>query len=114
MPHHVIVLKDHHHHLTKYEGKGTKLSIFKLLSELERIWNCNLGFSKIPLFHLFYELGKTWKYTQTAPDQHFKIQMFNLRMSWENVCPNLIFTVENKMGNSHKRGWSHFKLNIND
>ena len=24
------------------------------------------------------------------------------------------FTVENKMGNSHKKGWSHFKLNIND
>ena len=25
-------------------------------------------------------------------------------MSWENFCPNLIFSVENKMGNSHKRG----------
>ena len=24
------------------------------------------------------------------------------------------FTVENKMSNSHKRGWSHFQLNIND
>ena len=44
----------------------------------------------------------------------FKIQMLNLWMSWENLCPNLTFTVENKMGNSHKRGWSHFKLNIND
>ena len=31
-----------------------------------------------------------------------------------NLCPNLTFTVENKMGSSHKRGWSHFKLNIND
>ena len=50
----------------------------------------------------------------TAPDQHFKIQMLNLWMSWENLCPNLTFTVENKMGNSHKRGWSHFKLNLND
>ena len=50
----------------------------------------------------------------TAPDQHFKIQMLNLWMSWENLCPNFTFTVENKMGNSHKRGWSHFKLNIND
>ena len=28
--------------------------------------------------------------------------------------PNLTFTVENKMGNSHKRGWPHFKLKIND
>ena len=50
----------------------------------------------------------------TPPDQHFKIPMLNLWMSWENLCPNLSFTVENKMGNSHKRGWSHFKLNIND
>ena len=40
--------------------------------------------------------------------------MLNLWMSWENLCPNLTFTVENKMGNSHKRGWPHFKLNIHD
>ena len=60
-----IVLKDHPHHLTKYEGKGTKISIFKLFSELGKIWKCNLGFSKIPISHLFYELGKTWKYTQS-------------------------------------------------
>ena len=50
----------------------------------------------------------------TGPGQHFKIQMLNLWMSWENLCPNLSFTVENKMRNSHKRGWPHFKLNIND
>ena len=59
-----IVLKDRPHHLAKYEGKGTKISIFKLFSELGKIWKCNLGFSKIPISHLFYELGKTWKYTQ--------------------------------------------------
>ena len=53
MPH-VIVLKDHPHHLTKYEGKGTKISIFKLFSELGKIWKCNLGFSKIPISHLFF------------------------------------------------------------
>ena len=64
MPH-VIKLKDRPHHLTKYEGKGTKLSIFKLFSELGKIWKCNLNFSKIPISHLFYELGKTWKYTQS-------------------------------------------------
>ena len=40
--------------------------------------------------------------------------MLNLWTSWENLCPNLTFAVENKMGNSHKRGWSYFKLNIND
>ena len=50
----------------------------------------------------------------TAPGQHFKIPMLNLWMSWAILCPNLSFTVENKMENSHKRGWSHFKLKIND
>ena len=63
---HVIVLKDHPqlHHLIKYEGKGTKISIFKLFGELRKIWKCNQGFSKIQISHLFYELGKTWKYAQ--------------------------------------------------
>ena len=41
-------------------------------------------------------------------------QILNLWIIWENLCPNLSFTVENELGNSHKRGWSHFKLNIND
>ena len=49
-----------------------------------------------------------------APDQRFKIQMLNLWRNWENLCPDLSFTVENEMGDSHKRGWSHFKLNRND
>ena len=57
MPH-VIVLKDHPHHLTKYEGKGTKISIFKLFSELGKIWKCNLSFSKIPISHLFMNWEK--------------------------------------------------------
>ena len=83
MPH-VIVLKDHPHHLTKYEGKGTKISIFKLFSELGKIWKCNLGFSKIPISHLFYELETKW-------------------MNWEKLCPKFSFTVENKMENSQER-----------
>ena len=29
-----IMLKDHTHQLTNYEGKGTKIQIFKLFSEL--------------------------------------------------------------------------------
>ena len=62
---HVIVLKHHPHHMTKYEDKGTKISIFKLFSELGNIWKCNLGVWKIPISHLFYELRNTWKYTQT-------------------------------------------------
>ena len=69
MPH-VIVLKDHPqpHHLTKYEGKGTKISIFKLFSELGKIWKCNLGFSKIPISHLFMnweKLGNIHRLRQT-------------------------------------------------
>ena len=39
--------------------------------------------------------------------------MLNLWMNWEMICPNIGFTVENKMGNSHKKAWSHFKLNMN-
>ena len=57
MPH-VIVLKDHPHYLTKYEGKGTKISIFKLFNELGKIWKCNLRFSKIPISHSFMNLEK--------------------------------------------------------
>ena len=68
---------------------------------------------KNPNFPSLLWIGKNLE-IYTAPDQHFKIQMLNLWMSWENLCPNLTFTVENKMGNSHKRGWSHFKLNLND
>ena len=63
-------------------------------------------------FPISYELEKSLE-IYTAPDQNFKMQMLNLWMSWKNVCPNLSFTVENKMGKSHKRGLSHFKLNIN-
>ena len=65
-----IVLKDHLHHLTKYEGKGTKVSVFKLFSEFEmKIWKCNLGFSKIPISHLFYESGKAWNPNVQSMDE---------------------------------------------
>ena len=49
-----------------------------------------------------------------AQDQHFKIKILNLWMNWENLCNNLSLTVGNKMRNLHKKGLSHFKLNIND
>ena len=112
---HVIVLKDHPqpHYLTKYEGKGTKISIFKLFSKLGKIWTCNLAFSIIPISHLFYELGKTWKYIQSQTNIS-KFQCWIYGWVGENLCPNLNFTVQNKMENSHKREWSHFKLKIND
>ena len=57
MPH-VIVMKDHPYHLTKYEGKGTNISISKLFNELGKIWKCNLNFSKIPISHLFMNWEK--------------------------------------------------------
>ena len=50
----------------------------------------------------------------TVPDQHFKIPMLNLLLSWENLCLDLSFAVENKMENSYKRGWQHFKPKITD
>ena len=64
----------------------------------------------------FPSILRIWKNLEiyTARDQHFKIQMLNLRMKWKNLCPNLTFVLENKMRNSHKRGWSHFELNLND
>ena len=46
-------------------------------------------------------------------DQYFKFQILILWMNWENLCPYLSFNVENKMGNSYKRGWRYFKLNKN-
>ena len=88
----------HSHHLTKYEGKGTKISIFKLFSELGKIWKCNLGFSKNSNF----------------PSLLTGYQILNLWMNWEKLCPKFSFTVENKMENSHKKRWSHFKLYIGD
>ena len=98
--------------LTIYEGKETKILIFKLFSELGEIWKCNLGFSKIPISHLLYELGKTWKYTQPKTNMS-KSKCWIYGWVGKTYVGNLSFTVENKMGNSHKRGWSYFKLNIN-
>ena len=45
-----------------------------------------------------------WEKHRNIPSQsqHFKIQILNLWMNRKNLCPNLSFTVENKMGKSHK------------
>ena len=114
MPH-VIELKDQPHHLTKYKGKGTKISNFwNFLVNWGKFGNAIQAFQK-PQFPISLWIEKNLEiYTYTAPDQRFKVQTLNLWMSWENLCPNLTFTLENKMRNSHKRGWSHFKININD
>ena len=53
-----VVLKYHPHHLTKYEGKEKKISIFKLFNELGKIWKCNLSFSKIQIFLSFMNWEK--------------------------------------------------------
>ena len=68
---------------------------------------------KNPNFPSLLWIGKNLE-IYTAPGHHFEMQMLNLWISWEKLCPNLSFTVENKMRNSCKRRLSHFKLNIND
>ena len=44
----------------------------------------------------FPSLFMNWKKLEvyTAQDQHFKIQILNIWMSWEKLCPNLSFTVD--------------------
>ena len=32
----------------------------------------------------------------------------------EKVCPTFSFTIENKIENSHKKVWSHIKLNLDN
>ena len=56
-----------------------------------------------------YELGK--KLGRSAKDRHSKISILNLWMKKKKFCPNLRFTVENKIGDLYKTN-SHFKLNI--
>ena len=68
---------------------------------------------KIPNFPSRLWIGKNLE-VYIAQDQHFKIQILDLMIYWEKLCPNLSLTVDNKIGNSQKKGWSHFKLNIND
>ena len=57
--------------------------------------------SKIPTFWSLYGLGKTWKYSLRP---RFKSPNLNLYVNWERLCPNLSFTVENKMGSFDKAG----------
>ena len=86
MPHAI----DHPHYLIKYKDKGTKIPIFKLFNELGKIWKMQSKLCKIPISHVFMIRIENNLEINTAPDQHFKIQMLNLWMSWENFCPNLI------------------------
>ena len=82
---------------------------------------------KIPIFHLFHDLGKTGK---SRLKQYSKLTMFNFFVNWEKLevqlntnfsqrltiknpnlnpwmnleklCPNLCLAVENEIGNLHK------------
>ena len=91
----------------KARGQKSQFSNFSVNLEMQsRLF-------KSPNFPSLLWIGKNLE-IYTAPDQRFKIQMLILWMSWENLYPNLSATVENKMGNSQKRGRSHFKLKIND
>ena len=88
----------------------TKILVFKLFSELGKI---SSRLFKNPNLSYLLRVGKNLE-VYTVQDQHYKIQILNLWTNWENLCPNLSFAVENKVGNSHKKGWSHFILSIND
>ena len=77
-------------------------------------------FKKKTIFRLFHEWGRFGKYSysnirkslislligknlEVQPKTNTKkIPSLNLWMNWENFCPNLSFTVENKIGNLHK------------
>ena len=113
MPH-VIVLQDHpqlHHQIWRQGDKNLNFQTFHqwIGENLEMQARLFKNSSSPSLLWI----GKNLE-IYAAPDQHFKILMLNLWMSWENLCLNLSFTVENKMEKSHKRGWSHFKLKTND
>ena len=94
----------------KARGQKSQFSDFQWIGE-----NLEMQFRyfRNPNFPSLLWIGKNLE-IYTAPDQHFKIPMLKRWMSWENLCPNLSFTVQNKVDNSHKKEWSHFKLKIND
>ena len=99
-----------------------KSQFLNSLSELGKIWksNPNLYLKKNQFFIFF----KNWEKSSSPTRAIFKnftlslsngktlkvqpktntkkIPILNLWMNWENFCPNLSFTVENKIGNLHK------------
>ena len=93
---------------TIWQNMIAKILIFKLFNELGKIWKCDLGFSKIQIFLSLMNQEKLGSIH--CPRPTFQNPNFKSWMNWEKWCPNLSITVENKMGNSHKKVWSHFKL----
>ena len=67
--------------------------------------------------------GKFESAIQAFQKPQFPISFMNWRQNFESMDEfgkgmpwqaKFSFTVENKMENSHRKGWSHFKLNIDD
>ena len=75
---------------------------FQCFSWTGESWEVQLEHrSKIPIFLSLDGLGKTWKYSVRP---RFKSSYLNLYVNWERLCPNLSFTVKNKMGSFDKAG----------
>ena len=74
------------------------MSILKFFCELGKFWKFRLGFLKIPIFHLFYELGKTSKYTVHSPRPTLQNPNFGSVDELGKVCPNLSFSLLKKDG----------------
>ena len=91
--------------------QGDKNLNFQTFQWIGEKWGMQSRLFENPNFPFLLWIGKN---LEIYLDQNLKIPMLNLLMSWENLCPNLSFTVENKIENSHKRGWLHFKLKINN
>ena len=118
----MLCLRDYPQNLIKYENnRASKIPISQLISELGKTWKFNLGSSsKIPSFLFFFMIWKKLRSPARArlknpkisllirKDQRQprintqKITILDLWINWQNVCPNLSFTVENKIGNLHK------------
>ena len=87
----ILCLKDYPHNLTKYEIKWTtKIPVFQLFCELGTIL-----YWKNPIFDVFNEFEKTGEsnWYQQPETNTKKIPILNLWMNWENLFPNLGFTV---------------------
>ena len=129
----ILCLKDYLNILRKYEIKGTsKTPISQLFSKLGKIWKCNLGFQKkqFSIFSMNWEKLKSparatfknpkislWigKNVEVQPKTNTQeIPILNLRMNWKYLCPNLGFTVEDKIGNLHQIGLLTFQTYHNE
>ena len=112
----VVVLKDHPQSAIPFDQiwrQGDKNLNFQNFQWIRKNLGMQSMLFKNPNFPSLLWIGKNLE-IYTASDKHLKIPMLNLWMSWENLCPNLSFTIENTMESSQKRGSSHFKLNIYD